>query len=344
MVFKKLLGSLGIGAPTVDTVLDGGPVTPGGTLTGQVHMRGGQADFDIQHITLELVAQVEAEHSEGEAHGVIAFHRAAVGGGFRLHQNEQRALPFSLPLPWETPVTELHGQPLGVVLGVRTELVVASARDAGDMDPVTVSPLPVQEAVLDAFGRLGFGFKSADLELGHLHGTGQQLPFYQEIELHPAPQYAHAVQEIEVTFLAGPGGMEVVLEADKRGGFFTGGHDAVSRFTVGHHEQHDWTALVDSWVRRMVENHAAHPHHAAPHDPPMHQGHHGGHPLPYPQQGYVDKDGHGGHHGPRHGHGGPGMGTAVAAGAAGLAAGVAGGMVLDEVFDDDGGDEGGDEE
>lgn len=38
MVFKRLLGSLGVGAPTVDTVLDPAPVLPGGTLTGQVHL------------------------------------------------------------------------------------------------------------------------------------------------------------------------------------------------------------------------------------------------------------------------------------------------------------------
>jgi len=34
-----------------------------------------------------------------------------------------------------------------------------------------------------AFGQLGYGFKSADLELGHIRGTGQTLPFYQDIEL-----------------------------------------------------------------------------------------------------------------------------------------------------------------
>ena len=35
MVFKRLLGSLGVGGPTVDTVLDPGPALPGGTLSGR---------------------------------------------------------------------------------------------------------------------------------------------------------------------------------------------------------------------------------------------------------------------------------------------------------------------
>ncbi|MCC5035329.1 sporulation protein [Streptomyces sp. WAC 00631] len=324
MVFKRLLGTLGVGGPTVDTVLEDGAVPPGGVLRGQVLLRGGSADFEIEQITLELVARVEAEHEEGEREGTVPFERFTVGGGFRLAEGEERAVPFAVTLPWETPVTELHGQPLGVVLGVRTELAVAGAKDKGDLDALTVRPLPVQEAVLEALGGLGFGFTSADLELGRIHGTGQQLPFYQEIELSPAPQYAHAVNEIEVTFLAGPAGVEVVLEADKRGGLFSGGHDALGRHTVGHEAaaSRDWQAEVDSWIRQLVEHRASY-----------------GAPAPYGQvygQGvpYGDVTGHkdGHHHG---GHGsGPGMGTAVAAGAAGLAVGVAGGMVAAEIVDE----------
>ncbi|MCZ9351706.1 sporulation protein [Streptomyces mutabilis] len=314
MVFKRLLGSLGVGAPTVDTVLDPAPVLPGGALGGQVHLKGGQADFDIEHITLDLVARVEAEHEEGEGEGVVVFDRFTVGGGFRLAADESRSVPFSVTLPWETPVTELHGQPLGIVLGVRTELAVAGAKDRGDLDQLTVAPLPAQEAILEALGQLGFGFKSADLEYGHIGGTGQQLPFYQEIELTPAPQYAHQVNEIELTFLAGPAGLEVVLEADKRGGLFSPGHDALTRFTVGHHDNRDWAAEVDGWIRQLVEHRTAY-----------------GHGSPFADHG---PHGHGEHHHDDHHRSGPGMGTAIAAGAAGLAVGVVGGMVAAEVVDE----------
>ncbi|MEU3255249.1 sporulation protein [Streptomyces sp. NPDC006997] len=332
MVFKRLLGSLGVGGPTVDTVLDPGTARPGGALTGQVHLRGGDADFDIEHIGLELVARVEAEHEDGESEGVVTFERYVVGGGFRLAQGEERSVPFSVPLPWETPVSELYGQPLGIVLGVRTELSVAGARDKGDLDQLTVGPLPVQEAILEALGQLGFGFRSADLEYGRIGGTGQQLPFYQEIELTPAPRYAHQVNEVELTFLANPGGMEVVLEADKRGGFFSEGHDALTRFTVGHHDVRDWNTEVDGWIRQLVE-------HRSSYGVPSSWGHEGPH----------DHYGHHGHDDHHEGHrSGPGIGTAVAAGAAGLAVGVVGGMVAAEVVDEIGdffeGDEEGEED
>ncbi|MFE2127314.1 sporulation protein [Streptomyces amritsarensis] len=332
MVFKRLLGSMGVGGPAVDTVLDVTTAVPGGSLTGEVRLTGGSAGFDIEHITLELVARVEAETEDGEREGTVAFERFHIGGGFRLAAAENRSVPFAVTLPWETPVTQLHGEPLGIVLGVRTELGIAGARDKGDLDPLSVGPLPVQEAILEAFGQLGFGFRSADLESGRIGGTGQQLPFHQEIELTPAPQYAHRISEIEVTFLANPGGLEVVLEADRRGGLFSG-RDALGRHVVSHDgaAHRDWNAVVESWISQLLDAHTARAAHTA-HSP------------------YGD-DAHGDGHGQHGGHrSGPGMGSVAAAGAAGLAVGVVGGMVAAEAVDEIGDffegdeDEGGDEE
>ncbi|MEV6681029.1 sporulation protein [Streptomyces erythrochromogenes] len=323
MVFKRLLGSIGIGGPTVDTDLAPGPVLPGGRLVGEVRLKGGRTAFDIEHITLELTARVEAETEtdDGEHEGAVIFDRFKVGGGFRLDADEERSLPFTVALPWETPVTELHGQPIGIVLGVRTELGVAGAKDKGDLDPLRVGPLPVQEAVLEALGQLGFGFKSADLEYGRIGGTGQQLPFYQEIELTPAPRYAHAMREIEVTFLANAGGVEIVLEADKPRGLFSAGHDALTRFAVGHAgvEGRDWKTEVDGWMRQLAAGHGTRSV-PAPHGPGDAYGAH------------ADK----GEHGHDHHQAGPGRGTVVAAGAAGLAVGVVGGVVAAEVVDEAG--------
>ncbi|MFI1018020.1 sporulation protein [Streptomyces sp. NPDC020965] len=305
MVFKRLLGSLGVGGPTVDTILDAGAALPGGSLTGRVRLTGGKTDAAIEQITLELVARVEAEHDDGESEGTVTFERLVIGGGFRLTAGERHEVPFDVTLPWETPFTELYGQPLGVVLGVRTELAVAGAKDKGDLDPLAVRPLPAQEAVLEALGQIGCVFTSADLEYGRIHGTGQRLPFHQEIELVPPSRYARPVREIEVTFLAGADGMEVVLEADKRGGFMSDGHDVIARFAVRYDPPHpDWTTEVDGWLRQLLSDHST-PHSAA-HSAPHAHAHHAT----------------------------PGVGTAVAAGAVGLAVGVAAGMVAAEVIDE----------
>ncbi|MBI0319480.1 sporulation protein, partial [Streptomyces javensis] len=256
MVFKRVLGSLGVGGPVVDTILDREPVRPGGVVRGHVRLRGGGSACDLEHLALELVAGVEAGYGGEEHEGGVAFDRLRLGGGFRLDAREHRDVPFTIHIPWETPLTEVSGQPLGVVLGVRVELAAAGARDHGDPEPLIVRPLPVQEAVLGALGRLGFGLVAADLRLAHIAGTGQRLPFHQEIELTPAPQYLRDVNEIALTLLTGPDAMEVVLEADKRGE----GSGVLGRHTVRHEglEQRDWTGEVDSWIRALVESRATH--------------------------------------------------------------------------------------
>ncbi|MBO3675089.1 sporulation protein [Streptomyces sp. NEAU-YJ-81] len=280
MVFKRVLGSLGVGGPVVDTVLDRGPVRPGGVVQGHVRLRGGGSACDIEHLALELVARVEAGHGGEEGAGGVVLDRLRLSGGFRLDTREHRDVPFTLHIPWETPLTELSGQPLGVVLGIRIELASAGEKDHGDPEELIVRPLPVQEAVLGALGRLGFGLVAADLRLGHIAGTGQTLPFHQQIELTPAPRYIHDMNEVALTLLTGPDGMEVVLEADKRGRPFSGvasrgesfpgpsspgkrlpgGPAAMGRHTVSHEglDHRDWTAEVDSWIRALIEARAAH--------------------------------------------------------------------------------------
>ncbi|PYC64340.1 SpoOM family protein, partial [Micromonospora arborensis] len=93
---------------------------------------------------------------------------------------------------------------------------------------------PVHERILEAFQRLGFRFKHADLERGHIRGVQQTLPFYQEIEFFASPQYASTIREVELTFVTSQRGVEVILECDKRGGFLSAGHDAFGRYQVSH--------------------------------------------------------------------------------------------------------------
>ncbi len=128
----------------------------------------------------------------------------------------------------------------------------------------------------------------------------------------------------------------MVLEFDKRGGLFTGGHDSYGRYHAAHADADrvDWAAQVDTWVRQALDGY---------------QSLHTGHGYAPPAQGYGHAAyGHpGGHYKEEHHqerHGGPGMGAVAAGVVGGAALGFAGGMVADEVFDSFGDDEGGDEE
>ena len=109
--------------------------------------------------------------------------------------------------------------------------------------------------VLDAFGALGFQFKSTDLEIGRLHGIDQQLPMFQEIEFFAPEQYRDRINEVELTFVADAEGLHVVLEADRRGGPFRSGEDAFGRFRRSHGEaeQTDWVAEVTRWLDEAAQ-------------------------------------------------------------------------------------------
>lgn len=318
-MFKRMLSAFGVGGPSVDTVLDTQQVVPGGPISGQVRIQGGSADVTIGQVVLSLVTRVEVEHGDHESRATAEFGRVVVAGDVRVPAGQLVSLPFQLVLPWETPLTAFGSAPLhGMTVGVRTELVIAAAPDKGDLDPVVVQPLPSQARVLEAFGQLGFTFRTADVEAGRLYGVPQQLGFYQEIEFFPPAGLSYQVKEVELTFVATPHELYVVLEADRRGGAFSSGGDTFGHFAMSHEEaaRTDWTAVIGPWLEQVAVRYGR-----------------GG---AFPGSGY-DQHGH---------HGGHRRGSGVGGVVAGAAAGFVGGMVLGEVFEDafGGGDEGGGEE
>lgn len=247
-MFKKLLASLGVGGGSVETELADPNVLPGGQLTGQVHLTAGDVAQDVEALWVGLTARVEVENSDdSESNRQVVFHRAQLGGRHQLVPGQRFTVPFTLDVPWETPVSAVFGQRLnGMAIGVHTELEIAGALDATDLDPITVHALEGQQAVLDALAKLDFRFRRADLEQGALRGLPQRLPFYQEIEFGPGAR-SYGVNEIEVTFVATGTETHVLLEADKRGGFLSAGGDSYRVFTVPHAgvASTDWAGHLD---------------------------------------------------------------------------------------------------
>ncbi|MGP4013577.1 sporulation protein [Streptomyces sp. 4N124] len=254
MAFKKLLASLGAGGASVETVLTEVNVVPGGVVQGEVRIQGGSVDQEIQGVSVGLQAKVEVEgHDDQEYKQNIEFTKQQLGGAFQLQANAVHAVPFGLEIPWETPITMIDGQALrGMNIGVTTELAIARAVDSGDLDPINVHPLPAQKALLDAFIQLGFRFKSADMERGHIRGTRQKLPFYQEIEFLPPQQY-RGLNQVELSFVADANAMDVILEMDKKPGLFSEGSDTFRSFQVGLHDFQgtDWVAYLNQWLSEV---------------------------------------------------------------------------------------------
>jgi sporulation-control protein len=293
-MFNRMLSALGIGGPSVDTVLDSPHAVPGQAITGQVRVQGGSSDAEIGEVVLSLVLGGEAE-----------FFRVVVQQGVRVPANQLVSIPFQLTLPWETPITAVGGMQLpGVSVGVRTELTIEGAPDKGDLDPITVGPLPSQNKVLDAFGQLGFTFRGTEIA-----GGRQQLAFF------PPAQLAGSVNEVDLTFVATAHELYVVLEADKRSGRFAAG-DAVGEMRLSHEQAQvtDWASAINGWLSQIVQRGQLNPAF-------------GNQPVGYGSQGY-DHDGYGQRRG-------PGMGGMMAAGAAGVVGGMVLGGVANEFFDDE---------
>ncbi|MGW2261694.1 sporulation protein [Streptomyces sp. NPDC001780] len=253
MGFKKLLASLGAGGASVETELSESNVVPGGVVQGEVRLEGGSVNQQISGLSVGLQARVEVEGGDQETKQDIEFAKQTIGGAFEVQAGAVHVVQFGLEIPWETPITTIEGQPLrGMSIGVTTELDIARAVDNSDLDPINVHPLPAQQAILDAFVQLGFRFKSADMERGHIRGTRQRLPFYQEIEFF-APQQYRGLNEVELSFVADDREMDVILEMDKKPGLFTEGSDSFRAFQVGLDDFRgtDWPAYLNQWLAEV---------------------------------------------------------------------------------------------
>jgi sporulation-control protein len=258
MGFKRLLASLGAGGASVDTVLVDVNTIPGGVVQGEVRIQGGTVDQEIQGIALGLQARVEVEriNAQGESEEYkrnIEFAKVQVGGAFSVQAGALHSVPFGLEIPWESPITTVAGHDMhGMHVGVRTELQIAKAIDSGDLDPIRIHPMPAQQEILDAFIRLGFQHKHTDLEEGHIHGTRQRLPFYQEFEFRAPPQF-RGLKEVEVSFVSDDREMDVVLEMDKKDGLFTNGGDTYRTFRMDleNYQSTDWAAYLNQWIAEV---------------------------------------------------------------------------------------------
>ncbi|MFI6867035.1 sporulation protein [Nocardia sp. NPDC050406] len=256
-MFKKLLAAVGVGGAEVETELHTPGVQPGGTVQGVIRLRGGGVAQDISRIALELVSRVEIESGGEEYDGYRGFHRWNVHGPFTLTANASDEFPFALPVPFETPITFYNGRHLpGMEIFVRTVVEIEGAVDAGDRDPLGIGALPAQHVILAALEQLGFPLHRADVEQGRLRGIRQELPFYQEIEFGRSHRFPR-LNQLEVTFVARPDGMDVVLEGDKKSGWVREGRDVYDVLRVDYHALNnvDWVGMLHHRLETMSSGH-----------------------------------------------------------------------------------------
>ncbi|MDT0302997.1 sporulation protein [Streptomonospora wellingtoniae] len=257
MGFKRILAAIGIGGPSIDTVVTQAQARPGRQLEGHIDLAGGEVDADIDEIAVSLAARVQVEIGDSEGEVTREFSRVVVSGAFRLGAGENRRIPFTYPVSLQSPLTDAGGGPLPrATLGLSTDVVIGGQPDKGDLDPVRIHPLPAQDRVLEAAHRLGFRLAKTDIEQGRLAGTRQEFPMYQELEFKAAPQFRGRMNEMELSFVADEQGVDVVIEVDKRGGLFTESQDRFAKFRIEHAQADqpgDWAPMLAETVESMLK-------------------------------------------------------------------------------------------
>lgn len=256
-MFKKLLAAVGVGGAEVETELHTPGVQPGGAVQGVIRLRAGGVAQEISRIALEFVTRVEIESGDQEYDSYRGFHLTNVHGPFTLTPNASDEFPFQLYAPLETPITFYNGRHLpGTEVFVRTIVEINGAVDAGDRDPLGVGALPAQHVILAGLEQLGFPLHRADVEQGHLRGIQQQLPFYQEIEFGRSHRYPR-LNQLEVTFVARPEGMDVILEGDKKSGWLSESRDVFDVLRVDYNslDRVDWTGVLHQRLEHMSSGH-----------------------------------------------------------------------------------------
>lgn len=218
-VFKKLLARVGIGAAQVDTHLLQNSLVPGKILEGEVYIRGGDVAQDIDDIYLKVATEYEREYeTDGEertVHEECILVKHLLSERFCLQPKEEKVIPFSFQLPYETPLT-MGRQPVYL----RTGLDIKSAVNPRDRDEIKVQPHPLMQGVLEAVEQLGFRLQEVDCEYTpYFHGT---YPFVQEFEFRPTGKYRSHLDELEVIFRLSLEQLEVLLQIDKRARGFKG--------------------------------------------------------------------------------------------------------------------------
>lgn len=238
-MFKKLLASIGVGGAKVDTRLDNPRLMPGEALRGRVVVQGGSADQDIEKIELVLMVEAEQEAGDHEMRGALPLGKVRVADRFTIRAGETRELPFSIPLPAETPINAVahYGRPLPV--WIHTDLAIDSAVDASDRDLIEVLPTPHVATLLAAFEQLGWALASTDVEVGTARAGNvmSTLGCYQEFELKPRGGNFR-VQEIELTFIPYGTDTHVLVEVDAR----FGGDSYLTLVMGADYGQRDWAS------------------------------------------------------------------------------------------------------
>ncbi|MFE6849522.1 sporulation protein [Streptomyces sp. NPDC057674] len=261
MVFKRLLGMGGVPLE-IDTVIPAEPVLPGGLLHGELVLRAPDRRIEVKSIWLRLVTDAPVAHKgDGDGSSGDTFDYPSVSGHFTLEKGEEKRLPIRHRLKWETPLTEVKGQKLGVRLGIHTEVEAEGVKAQTDDDPVYIGALPLHEAVLDAFAAEGYALRTTRIHNGNIPRTEYHVYRAQGFLLVDERSGQDRPEELELHFHTNAVGCEIFLREAKLGERWWKDKPPARRFVAAHHEvgRVDFAEAVRHWIDEVGLTDGSHP-------------------------------------------------------------------------------------
>lgn len=214
-MFKSLFKKLGFGNVEVDARLRGGAVAQGGILEGDVFIIGASDVTTIDELYVKIVTEYTRESDDYEKRETCILAEHKLFDRLTVQPKEEKSVPFSIQLPFETPVTTMGWNRVYLQTTAETSAIF----DPNDTDQIQVAPHPHTQAVLNAIQNLGFQLYKVDCE--YTHRFGGRYPFVQEFEFKASGEFRGKLDELEAYLRPNPNGIEVIFQIDKRGGMFS---------------------------------------------------------------------------------------------------------------------------
>lgn len=210
------MSGLGLQGVTVETRLQNPNLQAGETLHGEISFKGGSSDKEINGLYLQLMTMAEVESGDHEFNQPLVLQEWLVNSRFLLPAHQAHSFPFSIQLPFETPITEVACRRNGARVWIQTYMDVDWGLDATDRDYLKVLPTAAMQSFLQAMQQCGFVLSTVDVEKGQLTARNfrSTIGCYQELEFVSSHMFS-GFNEVEVSFVAEAQQTHIMLEIDR---------------------------------------------------------------------------------------------------------------------------------
>ena len=210
------MSGLGLQGVTVETRLQNPNLQAGETLHGEISFKGGSSDKEINGLYLQLMTMAEVESGDHEFNQPLVLQEWLVNSRFLLPAHQAHSFPFSIQLPFETPITEVACRRNGARVWIQTHMDVDWGLDATDRDYLKVLPTAAMQSFLQAMQQCGFVLSTVDVEKGQLTARNfrSTIGCYQELEFVSSHMFS-GFNEVEVSFVAEAQQTHIMLEIDR---------------------------------------------------------------------------------------------------------------------------------